>query len=63
MTLAQHRLSDTEWLVLTDLSQTEYDYHTMLREICNSVGLKPEQVLLLWGSPCETIIISSRQEQ
>ena len=56
VTLAKHRLSDTEWLVLTDLSQTEYDYHTMLREICNSVGLKPEQVLLLWGSPpCETI--------
>ena len=56
VTLAKHRLSDTEWLVLTDLSQTEYDYHTMLKEICNSVGLKPEQVLLLWGSPpCETI--------
>ena len=56
VTLARHRLSDTEWLVLTDLSQTEYDYRTMLKEICSSVGLKPEQVLLLWGSPpCETI--------
>ena len=56
VTLARHRLSDTEWLVLTDLSQTEYDCRTMLREICNSVGLKPEQVLLLRDSaPCETI--------
>ena len=56
MSVSGHRLSDTEWLVLTDLSQTEYDYRTMLKEICNSVGLKPEQVLLLWGSPpCETI--------
>ena len=28
----------------------------MLRKICSSVGLKPEQVLLLWDSPpCETI--------
>ena len=26
VTLARHKLSDTEWLVLTDLSQTEYDY-------------------------------------
>ena len=43
------------WLVLTDLSQTEHDYHTVLREMCNNVGLKPEQVLSLWGSPpCET---------
>ena len=56
VTLARHSLSDTEWLVLTDLSQTEYDYRTMLREICNSVGLKPEQVLLMWDKPlCETI--------
>ena len=55
-TLTRHRLSNTEWLVLTDHSQTDYNYRTMLREICNSVGLKPEQVLLLWGSPpCETI--------
>ena len=44
VTLARHKLSDTEWLVLTDLSQTEYNYRTMLREICSNVGLKPEQV-------------------
>ena len=56
VTLARHKLSDTEWLVLTGLSQTEYDYRTMLKEICNSVGLKPKQVLLLWGNPpCKTI--------
>ena len=57
ITLARHRLLDIEWLVLTDLSQAEYDYRTMLREICNSVGLKPEQVLLLWvpSPPCETV--------
>ena len=43
------------WLVLTDLPQTEYGYHTVLKVTCNSVGLKPKQALFLWGSPpCET---------
>ena len=51
MTLAKHALSDTKLLVLTDLSQAEYDYRTMLKKMCNGAELKPGQILLLWGSP------------
>jgi hypothetical protein len=32
--MSDRRLSDTEWLVVTDLSQAEYEYNTMLVQIC-----------------------------
>ena len=30
VSISERRLSDTEWLVVTDLSQASYDYNTML---------------------------------
>ena len=54
--ITDHKLSDTEWLVVTDLSQAEYDYRTMLTEICARAGIAPSQILFVWASPpCNTI--------
>ena len=39
VSMSERRLSDTEWLVVTDLSQAEYDYNTMLVQICLAAGI------------------------
>jgi len=54
--LSETRLSENEWLVLTDLSQSEFDYHSMIDVICEQVGILHEQILLVWASPpCNSI--------
>ena len=50
-TPSETRLSENEWLVLTDLSQSEFDYHSMIDVICDQVGILHEQLLLVWASP------------
>ena len=49
-------VSDTAWLVVTDLSQAGYDYNTMLVQICLAAGIALNEVLYLWASPpCNSI--------
>ena len=56
VSMSERRLSDTEWLVVTDLSQAEYDYNTMLVQICLAAGIALSEVLFLWASPpCNSI--------
>ena len=58
VSMSERKLSTTEWLVVTDLSQAEYDYKTMLVQICLAAGiaLMISEVLFLWASPpCNSI--------
>jgi hypothetical protein len=56
VSMSERRLSDTKWLVVTDLSQAEYDYNTMLVQICLAAGITLSEVLFLWASPpCNSI--------
>ena len=42
--------------MVTDLSQAEYDYNTMLVQICLAAGIALSEVLFLWASPpCNSI--------
>ena len=54
--LLERKLSPTESLVITDLSQSEYCYKSMIDRICKEAGILQEQILLIWASPpCNTI--------
>ena len=54
--MSERKLSDTGWLVLTDLSQAEYDYNIMLVQICLAASIALNEVLFLLASPpCNTI--------
>ena len=61
VSMSERKLLDTEWLVVTDryLSQAEYDYNTMLVQICLALlaaGIALSEVLFLWASPpCNSI--------
>jgi hypothetical protein len=58
VSMSERKLSDTEWLAVTDLSQAEYDYNTMLVQICLAAGITFSEVLFLdlWASPpCNSI--------
>ena len=56
VSLSEHKLSDDEWPVLTDLSQADYDHKTLLQTICTKVGIEMSQVLFVWASPpCNTV--------
>ena len=56
VSMSQRKLSATEWLVVTDLSQAEYDYNTMLAQICLAAGITLDELLILWASPpCNSI--------
>ena len=56
VSMSGRKLFDTEWLVVTDLSQAEYDYNTMLVRICLAAGIALSEVLFLWASPpCNSI--------
>ena len=56
VSMSERRLSDIEWLVVTDLSQAEHDYNTMLVQICLAAGIALDEVLFLWASPpCNSI--------
>ena len=54
--MSERKLSATEWLVVTDLSPAEYDYNTMLVQICLAAGTALNEVLFPWASPpCNSI--------
>ena len=56
VSMSARQLSNTEWVVTTDLSQAEYDYSTMLAQICIAAGITLGEVLFLWASPpCNSI--------
>ena len=56
VSMSTRQLSDTEWIVTTDLSQAEYDYSTMLTQICIAAGITLSEALFLWASPpCNSI--------
>ena len=56
VSMSARQLSETEWVVVTDLSQAEYDYSKMLTQICTAAGITLAEVLFLWASPpCNSI--------
>ena len=56
LNLTEKKLSETKTLIITDLSQSEWDYSTMIEIICEKAGILPSQILLIWASPpCNTV--------
>ena len=56
LNLTEKKLSETETLIITDLSQSECDYSTTIEIICEKAGILPSQILLIWASPpCNTV--------
>ena len=56
LNLTEKKLSETETLIITDLSQSEWGYSTMIEIICEKASILPSQILLTWASPpCNTV--------
>ena len=54
--MSSRRVSETEWVVVTDLSQAEYEYSTMHTRICIAADITLAEVLFLWAPPpCNSI--------
>ena len=62
--LLERKLSPNESLVITDLSQSEYCYKSMIDRIYKEAGFLQEQILLIWASPpCNTISLAGAVNQ
>ena len=44
LNLTEKKLSKTETLVITDLSQSDWDYSTMIEIVCEKAGILPSQI-------------------